>query len=104
MKIVSKALRNSARGKNCTLRIPGVCNSNPETTVLAHVPCGLSGWGMKGPDNISCYACSDCHDAIDGRNFQATAHWDAYDLIRAVSETQTLMIHEGLLIIKDVKI
>ena len=37
MKVVSKKIRNSARGQDCALRIPGVCNFNPETTVLAHV-------------------------------------------------------------------
>lgn len=29
-------LRKTARGRECQLRVPGVCNFNPETTVLAH--------------------------------------------------------------------
>ncbi|WP_170709125.1 nuclease domain-containing protein, partial [Escherichia coli] len=29
-------LRKAARSRACTVRIPGVCNHNPETSVLAH--------------------------------------------------------------------
>lgn len=29
-------LRKEARGRECQVRIYGVCNGNPETTVLAH--------------------------------------------------------------------
>lgn len=50
------------------VRIPGVCNRNPETTVLAHVPmAGYSGRGFKAPDEEGAFACSDCHDAVDFR-------------------------------------
>jgi hypothetical protein len=47
------------------VRIPNVCNFNPETTVLAHKG-GYAG-GKKGPDLIGAWACSDCHDVVDGR-------------------------------------
>ena len=50
------------------VRIPDVCNGNPETTVLAHVRIiGVSGMGMKSPDILGAWACSSCHDAIDRR-------------------------------------
>lgn len=29
-------LRKEARGRDCQVRLPGICNFNPETTVLAH--------------------------------------------------------------------
>ena len=29
-------LRKEARGRECQVRIYGICNGNPETTVLAH--------------------------------------------------------------------
>lgn len=51
------------------MRIPGVCNFNPETTVWAHAN-GLGagkGMGMKTPDILGTYACSACHDAYDRR-------------------------------------
>jgi hypothetical protein len=61
-------LRNSARGQQCLVRLPGHCNGNPETVVLAHLRvAGLGGTGMKPPDWAGAFACSGCHDAIDGR-------------------------------------
>lgn len=66
MSFVSKKLRNSARGQDCNIRIPGVCNFNPETTVLCHV--GKSGMGQKPNDYHATFGCSACHDAIDGRS------------------------------------
>ncbi len=62
----SKKLRNSARGQDCQVRIPGICNFRPETTVLAHVG-SSSGMGMKPVDTEAAFCCSACHDAIDGR-------------------------------------
>jgi len=58
-------IRQSARMQECTVRIPGVCNHNPETTVLAHLG---SGTAKRGDDTNAVYACSDCHDAIDRRS------------------------------------
>lgn len=96
-KIVSKALRDSARGESCTLRLPG-CNFNPETVVLAHAPIkGMRGMGMKVPDVFSMYSCSNCHDAIDGRK---KSDHDASDILRALAETQLRMIEKGLITIK----
>lgn len=61
------ALRKQARGRQCQVRMPG-CNHDPETTVLAHYRLsGLSGTGIKPPDLVGAWACSSCHDAIDGR-------------------------------------
>lgn len=61
-------LTEAARGRLCQVRLPGICNSNPETTVLAHYRLsGVCGMGMKPSDLIGAHACSDCHDAIDGR-------------------------------------
>lgn len=61
-------LRKLAKGKPCMVRLENVCNHNFETTVLAHVRMpGISGMGIKSPDLIAAWACSDCHDAIDRR-------------------------------------
>ena len=47
-------LRKAARGRECQVRIPGVCNGNPETSVLAHIRLtGLCGTGTKPPDLIA---------------------------------------------------
>lgn len=58
-------LRESARGADCLIRIPGVCNFNNETTVLAHI--NGAGMGIKADDSEASFACSDCHSAVDGK-------------------------------------
>ncbi len=62
----SKKLRESARGQDCTVRIPGVCNHNPETTVLAHL--NGSGMGTKASDLHAAFACYACHLVLDGHS------------------------------------
>lgn len=98
MKVESKKLRASARRQDCTLRLPGVCNGNPETTVLAHLPCGQKGMGMKSPDNMAIFSCANCHDAIDGRRNDVQV--EGADLLRALAETQNYWIAKGLITIK----
>ena len=60
--------RKEARGKPCMVRIPGVCNGDPETTILAHYRlAGYCGTGMKPIDALGAWACSACHDEVDRR-------------------------------------
>jgi hypothetical protein len=59
-------ITDSARGEQCLIRIPGVCNRDDATTVFCHEPSG-SGLSMKWPDTEGAYGCSACHDEIDGR-------------------------------------
>ncbi len=59
-------ITESARGEQCLIRIPGVCNRDDTTTVACHEPSG-SGIGLKWPDSEVAYGCSACHDEIDGR-------------------------------------
>lgn len=97
MKVESKKIRAAARGQDCTVRLPGICNFNPDTTVLAHLPCGQRGIGIKSPDNIAVFACSSCHDAIDGR---VRVEIDWKDMLRALAETQLILIEKGIMVIK----
>lgn len=61
-------LREAAKGMPCMVRIPGVCNGNPETTILGHYRLsGLNGIGMKPPDICGAWVCSACHDCVDNR-------------------------------------
>ncbi len=60
-------LTKSARGQECSLHIHPYCNGNNETTVLAHINSERKGWGIKSPDHFAVFACSECHDVIDGR-------------------------------------
>ena len=51
------------------IRLEGICNHNPETTVLGHIRLpGVSGMGLKADDLLGAWACSACHDAIDRRS------------------------------------
>ena len=61
-------LRKLARDRECQIRAPGVCNGDPATTVLAHYRlAGTCGTGMKPNDIQGAWACSSCHDYVDGR-------------------------------------
>lgn len=62
-------LRAFAKGKPCMVRLVGICNFNPETTVLAHLRrANVAGIGQKPPDTCAVWACSACHDEIDRRS------------------------------------
>ena len=93
-------ITRSARGESCTVRIFEVCNHNPETTVLAHLNGG--GGGMKNPDYLGAYSCSDCHMWLDGGYANKGATRQERDLIHAnaIFHTQMILVDKGLLIIK----
>jgi hypothetical protein len=60
-------LRKIARGKDCQIRLPNICNHDPQTTVGAHFRLsGLSGMGTKPDDIFIAWACSACHAWVDG--------------------------------------
>ena len=98
MRVESKKLRDSARDQSCTLRLSG-CGHDDGTVVLAHIPCGQKGMGMKGPDVIACFACNNCHSIIDGRK---RGEFEVADLLRALAETQMHWIGKGLLKVQGV--
>ncbi len=63
-----KRIMDAARGEPCQVRIPGVCNHDTSTTVLAHYRlAGLCGVGSKPLPILGAHACSACHDACDFR-------------------------------------
>ena len=68
-------LRKAARGMPCQVRLPG-CNGGGDTTVLAHYRlAGYCGTGLKPDDDVfGAWACSNCHDLIDGRMRCAMTH------------------------------
>lgn len=91
-----KTLRDEARGRECQVRIPGVCNRDNDTTVLAH----LNGAGLarKSDDRHASICCSSCHDLVDSRR----PSYYTNDEIRlmfldGVIRTQKLWISEGLM-------
>ena len=96
--LISPAMRRSAQGQSCTLRLP-CCNGWLDTTVLAHLRVfGAAGMGQKPDDWCAVYACHACHDAIDRRNAATAGLWGWEDLLRAMIETQRRMWASGLIV------
>lgn len=99
--IRSKALRNAARGEPCTLNVAGVCNYDPATVVLAHMPSESHGMAQKSTDINACFCCSSCHDWLDNRGHQCVekAHREFY-MQRALIRTLTRLFELGVITIK----
>lgn len=93
-------LRRSARGQDCMVRIPGVCNFNPETTVLAHL--GGAGMGLKNSDLFASFCCSNCHDVIDGRRQYKEASKLEIEImfLHGMFRTQMYWLEKKLIILK----
>ncbi|HHL2710466.1 TPA: DUF1364 domain-containing protein [Yersinia enterocolitica] len=92
-------LRKEAKGRECQIRIVGVCNGNAETSVLAHYRmAGTCGTGIKPDDLQAAIGCSDCHDAIDGRK-KSDYTRDELRLLHAegVFRTQAIWKKEGFI-------
>jgi hypothetical protein len=90
-------ITKSARGEDCTLLL-GDCSSN-ETVVLCHIGKNR-GMGYKCSDHFAVYACSNCHDVIDGRA-PALYGYEMVDNAKlyALERTQMKLIDKGLLVI-----
>lgn len=99
--IQSKKIRASANGQECNFNIVGVCNYDPSTTVLCHLPDESSGMGKKSHDICAAYGCSGCHDAIDGRlhSLELEDHKEWY-MRRAMVRTIVQLVDQGLVVIK----
>lgn len=92
-------LRKAAKGRQCQVRIPGYCNHNPETSVLAHYRlAGTCGASTKPHDMQASVACSCCHDLIDGRMKTTDFTRTELRLMHAegVMRTQQIWREEGL--------
>lgn len=90
-------LTQAACGRGCQVRIPGVCNGNLETTVLAHYRmAGTCGVGIKPNDLQGAWACIACHDVCYGRRSDI-GHREARQYhAEGVMRTQVLLLREGL--------
>lgn len=103
-RISSKKYLAGSRGQTCTLRIPGVCNNDPETVVPAHIRDRHKGGGTKASDISVANACSSCHAVFDGQVNMRTGTpidseaWYFYAL-RGLQETLEQRIEAGLLVI-----
>lgn len=86
---MAKDLRKLARGKPCQVRLPGICNGNPDTTVLAHYRmAGTCGGSMKPDDEQGAWACSACHDECDRRTRKLERDYVELCFLQGVMRTQ----------------
>lgn len=103
MRIVSQPMRDAAKGEACTLAIPGICNGDPETTVLAHLPDESHGMSLKSVDVSSCFGCHACHDAIDDRMQPVLTNEEReWYMRRAQTRTWKRLVALGVVLIKGV--
>lgn len=97
----SKALRDDARGRDCTLQIPGVCSHDPEQTVGCHLRLfGFGGMGMKPDDIHMVDACGKCHEKIDDRSSWEEHGLDFEHILRALMTTLQNRRNAGLIEVK----
>lgn len=99
----SKALKDAAKGQDCTLQIPGACNYDPATVVFAHFPDESGSMGRKSDDFVGGFACSGCHDAIDRRVPHDLGTDREWFMRRAQNRTWRKWIEMGLITAKGAK-
>ncbi len=92
------SLRVEAKGRDCQIRIPEVCNRNRETVILCHIhkPSISGGIGLKSNDILGAHGCSNCHEEVDGRSI---GRWPQYQLLiwfyEGIFRTQKILLDEG---------
>lgn len=66
---MTDAITRSAKGMDCEIRIPMVCNFDPATTVWCHANGSSAGKGngMKSYSALGAYGCFACHNLYDRR-------------------------------------
>jgi len=95
-KYQSLKITQSAEGEGCQVRLDGVCNFNPETTIFAHL--GGAGMGTKQPDLMGAYCCSSCHDVVDLKKFCAiTPQMVRVYFYEGIFRTQQILLDKGLI-------
>lgn len=99
--IRSRHIREAAKGEPCTVQIVAVCNGDPMTSVLAHLPDESHGMARKSDDLSAVIACSACHDAIDRRvpsNYLES--YREFYLRRALVRTWRRLVAKGVIQIR----
>lgn len=99
--IKSKKIRDSAKGEECTLKIPGTCNYDAETTVLCHFTLHNGGSAKLNGDLSAGYGCSGCHDVLDGRTVYDWMSGDKeFYMRRSMVRTLDRLVDKGIVVIK----
>lgn len=96
------AITESAKGKDCEIRLPGYPHLR-ETVVHCHYPMGgvTSGTASKSHDLLGARGCYDCHRIVDNRDLTAEERALDRDWVRdrfreGVVRTLARLIKEGV--------
>lgn len=93
-------LRAEAMGRECQIRVPGVCSGDNRTVVLCHLP--GAGMGRKHHDLHGAWGCYTCHAVVDGhQKCQYPPELLRLWLHEAVIRTQQVLIDEGVIRVGD---
>ena len=99
---MGKRIMDSAQLQPCSLRLYG-CENDMSTVVFAHAPSVDKGTGIKTPNFFGAFACTHCHDVIDGRKdspfMMEKEKWESW--VRGIYETQKSLIGQGLMSYDD---
>lgn len=96
--LVPTNLREKARGRDCQIRLIGICNFDPATSVLAHL--NGAGMGMKHDDVHASISCAKCHAAVDGASTKELSADDLeLALHQGIRRTQSIWIEAGFLVV-----
>lgn len=88
-----KEFTRLAKGKACLIRLPLICNKNPETTVPCHFRLiGYSGMALLALPILVAFGCSACHDYVDTHKDDETQLAFAHGVFR----TQVYLIENNL--------
>lgn len=87
--IVSNAIRESANGEQCALRLYPGCE-HTGSVVWCHLNTIWRGMGKKSPEPFGVYGCGHCHKELDANRVTKD------DELRAFKETLFKLIKKGL--------
>lgn len=98
----STKITRHARGQECQLRLPGICNCTSDTVVFAHLNGSAfgKGMGLKAHDFAGCFAGFECHTYLDvghGTKPRISDAELAQCLLRAVVGTWAILIRDGII-------
>lgn len=102
--IRSRKVIASAKGAPCSVRFPGICNGNAETTVWCHLNGHAfgKGAGIKAHDVLGFAGCSECHNYYDvghGTNPLISNDTLLECVLSAVCESYVRLIVSGVVIV-----
>ena len=96
-------IRQSARLKECQVRIPGICSFDDTETILAHK--NGAGMAMKSNDSHGAYCCHNCHAEIDSIYGNRKSEFSDDEILimfyEGIFRTQLILIEENLIIVKS---